>query len=1683
MITARIFRLFVSSTFSDFVAEREILQKVVFPELEDYCARRGARFQAVDLRWGITEEAQREHDTMRICLEEVRRCQNLSPRPNFAVLLGDRYGWEPVPARIPQDHWKRLIQAASKADRKLIEESYRLDENAVPPVYCLRERTQAEDAFQREAKLLHALRHAARSFRGSARLPYFASATHQEIAIGALSRRDELGQPLSPEQHVHIYVRHLSGLPQDDSASDFIDRDAESGEADHGARERLRVLERQLRRQLGDHVHDLHTNWSRHGRNGAVDEAYLKRFCDEFLMHQKVLIDAELESLGHINEREQREQAHGDFGAERARVFAGRKALLARIARYTAPMTRGTGTRSEKNTEPNAPLILLGGGGSGKSALLALAARDGMLQLKRSRAVVLQRYIGGVPGTESLMTMLTDLTADVAHHYGQSQPSAPENVKALAESFQAALGHASAKRPLIIYLDALDQLDNTDGAWMLEWLPEVLPQHVRVVASLRTGTRVEQSARRRYPQSLIDVPAMKPTEGRAMLKAWLADKRSAWFNAGIAPSKGRRLTKQQEQAVLAAFSHTGSALWLKLAYEEAATWASWDSPRELPITIQGLIEDLIDHRLIRQENHPKVFTERALAYLTAGRFGLSENELGRALGTDQAVRAEFQANERTQRKWEDPKLLPPILWSRLYFDLQAYLGRAQVDGALLMRWFHREFAEVLKTKYLASDQDRREIHGALADTFLQLERELRPEETNDDALFKATDAIGKQVSAALRRVMEQPWQLAQAGRPDDLQALLTDFGFCMAKCAANRSNDLTLDCIAAHSDHSQGNAGVAFYISESHILRRGTNAWPSHRILLQRASEADLDQTVRGAARKWLKRGLCDWDWLRLSPLARALPATSFRNATEVIFEGHEGGVHGARFLPHDRLLSWSFDGSLRLWDTRSGECLHSMSVDDGNACEVAVHDNVLAVACYDESPICVVWNVQTGEKLAELAGHRKTVTGCAWLAEGRALTWSEDGTVRVWHAATGREECRFDRHTASVAGACVLVDGRVASWSERGALWIWDPVGPVASSQSTTKAASSVSGALLPADGRLLYWTERGSFFRADQASREFEHVFDSGLEVVSAAVPSHALEVAPGQIACWHELIVINGTHEHVIEIWDLDRRELRGRLAGHMSTIEGVRVAPGNRLISYDNHGETRLWNLEDSSDLGTFRGPSQVWAACPVGASRIVVSAGDIRIWDLESSTPIAVWNDFDGPRQCMPAPGDRILLTLFDGSMRLVNLGGKFDGPIAESYSGGLTATSVVGDCIIAGQQDGSIAFFDAAEGRPVGTIAVHRERVNRLAHGIGDAVISTGEDGFVGFIDLGARACRWKHETKRHVAGAWQLCERTVLAFLIGHGFLLLDAESGKELASIPDAVSQASGLGEGRSVGLAIFNFDGKPAEVWDCSLAKRLYALDGHDDKILHAELISNSVLVTASEDKSLRVWSHPEGLCRHVLRGHADRVTGFDAIDARRIVSRASNPYREPKDTFLRVWDIAEGRCIGVLGRHERSIRGTLLVESGRLISWADNGEVCLWCLESLKLIGTWQWNRADIKAMRELESGVVLARSRDGRGFIWSLDPNSVEEVDLRNIIEAAPDWFRSFLKVGLADGFSTADLEGQWIDRRLVVRHRGGPAPIHWHDDHLGELLSVSRKGIISVRAGRRVKFLELVCSR
>eukprot|EP01105_Mastigella_eilhardi_P013589 TRINITY_DN3099_c0_g1_i3.p1 TRINITY_DN3099_c0_g1~~TRINITY_DN3099_c0_g1_i3.p1 ORF type:complete len:1200 (+),score=287.12 TRINITY_DN3099_c0_g1_i3:441-4040(+) len=90
--TNRCIRIFISSTFKDMSAERELLVKQVIPELQQMANERGVTLSEVDLRWGITSEETNQGNTIKICLSEIDRC-----RPYFLCLLGERYGWHQTP--------------------------------------------------------------------------------------------------------------------------------------------------------------------------------------------------------------------------------------------------------------------------------------------------------------------------------------------------------------------------------------------------------------------------------------------------------------------------------------------------------------------------------------------------------------------------------------------------------------------------------------------------------------------------------------------------------------------------------------------------------------------------------------------------------------------------------------------------------------------------------------------------------------------------------------------------------------------------------------------------------------------------------------------------------------------------------------------------------------------------------------------------------------------------------------------------------------------------------------------------------------------------------------------------------------------------------------------------------------------------------------------------------------------------------------------------------------------------------------------------------------------------------------------------------------------------------------------------------------------------------------------------
>ena len=1614
MLTNNTFRLFVSSTFSDFIAERDALQTRVFPRLEKYCAERGARFQAVDLRWGITEDIQRQHDTLRICLEEIRRCQVLSPRPNFVALLGDRYGWEPVPARIPLDHWNQLKDVASADQFKLIDAEYQLDENAVPPIYCLRPQTKKTViTINREKSLLQALRSAAKYFIGSDRLPYFASATHQEIVLGALDDKDS-------QDHVYVYVRGIADMPNNVSAQEFIDWDSENEQVDQEARHKLRKLKSELRQRLEGRVCDMQAHWNANG--GGVDEAYLDQFCEMFYQHQITLINAELQLVEEICELDERQKAHANFGMERSRVFVGREQLLSTLFRYT-------NTQSEDICRP---VILLGKGGEGKSALLAKAVEYDRKQLMPSEAVIVERYIGGVPETESLMAFITSIMADLANLYSQPTPAIPVNTKDLAEGLVQALNYATAERPLHLYLDALDQLNSQDEAWLLEWLPKELPEYAKVVATVRIGTPVEKSARQRYLETIIQVLPLSLKEGQAMLDAWLADTQSAWFSAGNAPTIGRKLTAKQRETVLNTFSQNGSALWLKLAYEEVCNWTSWDKARTLPVTVKGMIEDLIDYRLLQRESHPKVFTERALAYLTAGRFGVSEDELARVMATDETVRNEFQANERTQRKWDHEKKLPPVLWSRLYFDLHPYLGLAKIDGALLMRWFHREFSEVLQEKYLASAENQQMIHGALADTFQTLERELRPNETNDDALFRATDAGGAQVSAALRRVMEQPWQLAQAEKTQELMSLLSDFGFCFAKCAANQSSELIeelLDVNVGNLPNPHLREWQRFFRRQAHILRRGDWRWPAHKIMLQLANEETEDSSISQVTKQWLTQGYCDWVWVR----NKNRPQHQSHSALLAVLEGHSAGINGAQMLSDGRILSWSDDGTLRLWDINSGYPITILEGHTGRIKGVQVLSDG-RILSWSRDNTLRLWN-GNGQLLAVLTKYFN-VDGVLILSDDRILSWG-GSFLRLRDSNSGKLLAVLTKHTSSINGAKVLSDGRILSWSDDKTLRLWDGNSgePLAVVEGHT---NRIEGAQVLSDGRILSWG--GRCWDGDKILRVWNGNSGEPLVVLEGhnGPIQGAQELSDGRILSWGD----GWVGDKGLRVWNGNSGEPLVVLEWHNGRIQGVQELSDGRILSWsDDAVYVYLLDGNSSKPLIVLRGHTDLIKGVLVLSEGRLLSWSDdgtLRLWDSNSGHPVAVLEGHtDRVVGAQELSGGRILSWSLDGTMRLWDVNSNQPLAALKGHTNLVMGVKVLSkNRVLSWSSDGNL-IWDANSGELQSVLEGHTDRIRGTQVLPDDRIVSWSNE----------KCILWNSNSSHPIAVRKEKLGQRRMSKRV------------KQIKMLPN--------------GRILFWGRDSVLHLWNGTNDYPIAVLEGHTNLILGVQVLSDGRILSWSRDGTIRLWNGNSGQPLALLEGHGYNgshwVNGAQELSDGRILSWSA-------DNTLRLWN-ASGQPLTVLEGHTSGVYGAQELSDGRILSWSYD-TLRLWDGRNGQALVVLEGHTSEVYGAQELSDGRILSWSGDKTLRQWDGNSGQLIETHESPWLESVP-YPAAWEELEQIAGFQHFD--NVWIENstkfiNLTNRQKGWVA--RWHGE-IGIFAGISGSSYV-LSSGRQVIFLELM---
>ncbi len=775
-------RFFISSTFADFQVERTVLQERVFPVLRTFCAEQGFRLQPIDLRWGVSDEAGTDRQTLTICFDELERCRTLSPDCFLLILLGDRYGTHILPPTIPVVVVTRLLAFCSEQERATFASAYQLDENAIPPEYALLRANGPERVEDEELRQLLVRATRAAGLTENERLPFEASATQREIQRGLL----DLPRGSGYERGVLCAVRQFTGEPRGAETRQYLDENQ-----DRAALARM-LTAAGLERLPASQILRYRVEWS--SKRGprfdaaAIAERYMRllRLRLEEVMAARISARASAHASAGTGSSGSSDTAATAYETNEAIAsghtgpIEGRDDELARVETYL------TGEEDEQSAR--LPLVVTGPPGSGKSAILTEAAAR-VVQRHPDTAVI-TRYIGVTPDTSNLLEFLNSLRRAIALADDQPEPIALRDEATLVSAVATSLSarkvpavpdaqEARHQRPLLVIVDALEQLNST--VTRIDWLPARLALGVRVVISVRQdspGMVLLQNQNQLIPtvQVLILAP-LTVAAGRAILRRQLS----------AAPP--RTLTSAQEAAILTAFEAQGLPLSLHLLAAVAHRWRSFDAPRlgersTLPETADEVMRAILE-QLEAPGRHGRLLVERALDDLAVARYGLAADELLDLQARDDAVRA-AQKQLSPNSPPIDPRLpLPTAIWARLFADVDSLLIEREAGAAStrVLHFYHQQLRAAAEARYLDGPA-RVDRHRALAAYFGEQPWHLGPSQWNwrkvDELvtqLRSAQDHSGaEQALSQLATDLERSADLntdTQRADPEDVISLIT----------------------------------------------------------------------------------------------------------------------------------------------------------------------------------------------------------------------------------------------------------------------------------------------------------------------------------------------------------------------------------------------------------------------------------------------------------------------------------------------------------------------------------------------------------------------------------------------------------------------------------------------------------------------------------------------------------------------------------------------------------------------------------------------------------------------------------------------------------------------------------------------------------------------------------------------
>lgn len=220
----------------------------------------------------------------------------------------------------------------------------------------------------------------------------------------------------------------------------------------------------------------------------------------------------------------------------------------------------------------------------------------------------------------------------------------------------------------------------------------------------------------------------------------------------------------------------------------------------------------------------------------------------------------------------------------------------------------------------------------------------------------------------------------------------------------------------------------------------------------------------------------------------------------------------------------------------------------------------------------------------------------------------------------------------------------------------------------------------------------------------------------------------------------------------------------------------------------------------------------------------------------------------------------------------------------------------------------------------------------------------------------------------------------------------------------------------------LATAGADGT-VQLFDHAQGRILGALEGHTKKVTSVRYVSSEVLVTASADKTSRIWRGSEGAYSSaaVCSEHFGEVVGASVHPSRHYFVTAS------QDKTWCFYDVQTGSCLQQV-KQEGTAESYTCVQfhpDGLIVGTGTEEKIVrIWELRSMKNVASVQGHAGPVRALAFSENGFTLATAATDGVKIWDL--RKLKQLKELQPYESAPcnavTWDASgyYLAVGGAD---------------------------------------------------------------